>query len=760
MSSDMSATISDGENYIDFLKRRFENIDVRGGIDSVKFEHQPYIPYDISKDIITFGDIHGDLRVLVECLKLAGCIDPKMDDLPPENPITNEETFNQDTESYTDWLRKVEWKRVNVYVVQLGDMIDRYREKEKCNCKITFIEKQHNEKCNKGVKTDYDNDDYSNTLKIYALITVLNDQAKLKGSKFIPILGNHEFMNIEYNFEHVSAGEMLIFKYLYNNYYIDSIERNKIIKENILKNIFSNIDKSSIEKYLKNVLKVESQLYDELQPLEYKPEPEKTEKNTTTSHNIKISADNEFVNVRCLGMLGRMIGYTPGQLCANWLAIQCVPFLQIGEWVFVHGGLTDFMFNYKKTNNILNFCGLIRKYLLGLINNDSDDRKIINIICTTNEHLVDNTNKMLYSVFVCRTHGNNKYDRPDINKILKYYNDNNSASRIDNYENAKFMVIAHTPQFIIEYGYGLNNKQDSNVWRCDVGMSRGFNIDNFKKDIEMINNINDDDIDNKLNNVIDIIIKLEFNTNNPLIYHSKSKFNVNKKTTNRRNPFFKNNNSENTFENINKSVSVKNKLIHIIANKIIEEFKIDRKILFTNGYSTDEKYNDLLFINRWKQIDNSIFVELATLISQNQTTVKDINIITKKIIEISINIIQKIIDALKKKYSVFLDEKTQIIERNINRYPQILHITTNNNTTNTSNNRTTKKISKSVNKTVKYYTYKIMRSKKQNVLKIDNPKIDKELLDISGENLEQYGDNIQSGTLPLAEKIKLLLINF
>lgn len=740
-SDDKTATIRDGEDYIQFLKRRFENINVSGGIDSVKFEHQPYIPYDISKDIITFGDIHGDLRVLVECLKLAGCIDKTLG-LPDEklyedirkevmndNKISEglkeveielkyNEEFNNEKAIFTNWLKNVKWVRSNVYVVQLGDMIDRMRKPDNSDCTCSFL--KHNKDCINNVKNSTDNDDYANTLKIYAFITVLNDRAVEMNSKFIPILGNHEFLNVQYNFKYVSMQEAKVFQYVYPQFYplLNNSRNNS--RNNSQNNIQSDI----------NIL---NKVKEYCQKFEYDNSSNVLNYIKILNNAIQNNPKAEFENNKyfnCNGSFGRIVAYTPGQLCSNWLAIQCVPFLQIGEWVFVHGGLTINMFDNSLSNNTEKFCKLIRKYLLGINLND-DEINVIKKICSTSDDDL--------SIFMCRTHSSNLqrdiYRKTNINKILTYYNKQNTKN-----SPANIVVVAHTPQFELGLNLSINNNdfimndsrviEDTNVnnkkvWKCDVAMSRGFNVNNFKKDIETINNLEDININNLKDNIIDSIIKLEINNyNNPLIYHSEFKGKTTK-TTIRRNPLFENNtngkktfqnnNRKNTFEKINGSVNVKNKLIHVIANKIIEEFKIDRKKLYTNGLSVDIKYGDLLY-NIWSKkldsslndADNTILLDLATKISNNQSNVKYIKKITDTIIEISRNIIQKFIDALNKKYSVLHEH--DIIKRNPLRYPQIFQITRKN-TTNSNNPNNKKRI----------YTCKIMHSKAVNVHKIDNP---------------------------------------
>ena len=542
--------ILDGEDYIGFLKRRFENIDT----SKVKFEHQPYMPYDSTKEIITFGDIHGDLRVLVECLKLAGCIDTKFE-LPKETlykdveedimkemneiierekkemneiierekkemkenierkikhydlilrnqtELKYKEKFDEETKKFTEFLRGIEWICVNTYVVQLGDMIDRIRDVDNnCKCDVSTI--KHSNNCfnnvfNSGGK---DNDDYANTLKIYAFITVLNDKAKKNNSKFIPILGNHEFNNTQYDFRYVSMQEAKVFQYLYPEYYPEYYpeQSSNVERINMIKKMIYYIEKYNRQK----IINSDNYYYGYKKAVKYLK---------ILLDNVKKNGKLETENnnfIACPGSVGRMLAYTPGQLCANWLAIQCVPFLQIGEWVFVHGGLTNYMFDLGIANNINSFCNLVRKHLLGG-NMSEQEIGVVQAICLTDGIVKDQNNPYdkIESIFICRSHSdpideadnfsNSKNPYINIDNVLTYYNSNNLKANIDKYEDAKYMVIAHSPQFLNKLA--LNNSGESpNIWRCDVAMSRAFNLRKKENDdnahISLIKNENGNEI--------------------------------------------------------------------------------------------------------------------------------------------------------------------------------------------------------------------------------------------------------------------------
>jgi len=108
--------------------------------------------------IIAVGDLHGDWKVTIESLKIAGVINE-----------TNE------------------WIGDDTVVVQIGDQIDRCRGYQyKCDNKNATI------------------NDENSDVKILKFFTDLHKQAQKKGGAVYSLLGNHELMNVMGDLRYVS----------------------------------------------------------------------------------------------------------------------------------------------------------------------------------------------------------------------------------------------------------------------------------------------------------------------------------------------------------------------------------------------------------------------------------------------------------------------------------------------------------------------------------------------------------------------------
>ena len=112
--------------------------------------------YNPAERIIVIGDLHGDYRVLIRALEISKLIRP----------------FRE--------CKKIRWIGGRTHLVQLGDIMDRYR----------------------GSSTDGDE---MSELKMYKILFDLQDQAKEDGGYVHLILGNHELMNIKSDFRYVST---------------------------------------------------------------------------------------------------------------------------------------------------------------------------------------------------------------------------------------------------------------------------------------------------------------------------------------------------------------------------------------------------------------------------------------------------------------------------------------------------------------------------------------------------------------------------
>jgi hypothetical protein len=161
------------------------------------------------------------------------------------------------------------------------------------------------------------------------------------------------------------------------------------------------------------------------------------------------------------GYFERKRAFECGGIIAKKLAETRFSTVQVGSWIFVHGGLTPKMANMYSIKDI-NYN--IRNWLIGC--KKTETLKAVNDIY----HTDDDDNSPFWSrVFSDGEEWDENISEKEFNKtinILNTKNNRNDDTKI------KGMILGHSPQFM--YNKGVNSDCNNKLWRVDVGMSRAF----------------------------------------------------------------------------------------------------------------------------------------------------------------------------------------------------------------------------------------------------------------------------------------------
>jgi hypothetical protein len=193
----------------------------------------------------------------------------------------------------------------------------------------------------------------------------------------------------------------------------------------------------------------------------------------------KYEANSKFP----FGYKERQEVFRPGGSLSKRLALSRYSVIQIGSWVFVHGGISP-RCAQKYSIKDINF--YIKNWLLG--NNNYKD-KIDDIFYNDNDD---------DSPFWSRLYSD--MDEWNGVKSEKMFNDSINYMNLKNLRNdtniIKGMIMGHSPQFM--YNKGINSDNNDKIWRVDIGASRAFGpignsseCQNRKVQVLIINNDNE-----------------------------------------------------------------------------------------------------------------------------------------------------------------------------------------------------------------------------------------------------------------------------
>jgi hypothetical protein len=180
------------------------------------------------------------------------------------------------------------------------------------------------------------------------------------------------------------------------------------------------------------------------------------------------------------GYKERLEAFKPGGILSKKLACSRFSVVQVGSWVFVHGGISPECANDYSLDEINYY---IRKWLDG-------DESLQNMHHVNKLYHNDNDE---YSPFWTRIYSDMDEwcDKKCIYNFNKTINNLNLKNLRNNSNIIKGMIMGHSPQFM--YNKSINSSANNKIWRVDVGASRAFGeVDDVNRLVQVLV-INDDE---------------------------------------------------------------------------------------------------------------------------------------------------------------------------------------------------------------------------------------------------------------------------
>ena len=158
------------------------------------------------------------------------------------------------------------------------------------------------------------------------------------------------------------------------------------------------------------------------------------------------------------GYKERLDVFRPGGLLSKRLALTRYSVLQIGSWLFVHGGISPSCASKYSLNDINLH---VKNWLLGDINKSHLDELFYNDN--------DDDSPFWSRIYSDMDEWNETNGSQMFNKTINMLNIKNMRQDSNI---IRGMIMGHSPQFM--YNRGINSSNNNRIWRVDIGASKAF----------------------------------------------------------------------------------------------------------------------------------------------------------------------------------------------------------------------------------------------------------------------------------------------